>query len=92
MLFEKQHGVANTAIAGFFPAKSNQTPTFTTSPRAPRSGSVRCTRVLGEPTILLPLPFRPVLEIRRPIYFFVALPSNRVFQVVPSGDISNLKL
>jgi hypothetical protein len=26
------------------------------------------------------------------IYFFVALPSSAVFQVVPSGDISNLKL
>jgi len=26
------------------------------------------------------------------IYFFVVLPSITVFQVVPSGDISNLKL
>jgi hypothetical protein len=26
------------------------------------------------------------------IYFFVSLPSSTVFQVVPSGDISNLKL
>jgi len=26
------------------------------------------------------------------IYFFVSLPSSTVFQVVPSGEISNLKL
>jgi hypothetical protein len=35
---------------------------------------------------------RAVLEISAAIYFFVSLPSITVFQVVPSGDISNLKL